>query len=47
MLQHLPWAENRPYNDGYLYNCLVTKTLMRNTGDPSYQIETLNVVDEV
>ena len=46
-LQHLPWGENRPYNDGDLYNCLVIKTLMKDTEDPHYQMETINVVDEV
>ena len=45
--KHLPWGENRPYNDGDLYNCLVIKTLMKDTEDPHYQMETLNVVDEV
>lgn len=47
LLQHLPWAENRPYNDGYLYNCLAITSQMTDIGDPHYQIENLNVVDEV
>lgn len=46
-LQHLPWGENRPYNDGDLYNCLVIKTLMKDTEEPHYQTEMINVVDEV
>ena len=44
--QHLPWGENRPYNDGELYNCLVIRTLMKDIGNPHYQVENINVVDD-
>ena len=45
--QHLPWGENRPYNDGDLYNCLVIKSTMSDIEQPHFQKNNLNVVDEV
>ena len=45
--QYLPWGENRPYNDGDEYNCMVIKSQMRDTGHPHFQEEEVVVVDEV
>ena len=45
--QHLPWAKNRPYDDGDLYNCLEIQTQMKDTGKPYFEVETKHVLDEV
>ena len=45
--QHLPWANNRPYNDGDLYNCLVIETLMKDVGKPHFETGDITVIDEV
>ena len=45
--QHLPWAKNRPYDDGDLYNCLGIQTQMKDTGKPYFDVETKHVLDEV
>ena len=45
--QYLPWGENRPYNDGDEYNCMVIKSQMRDTGHPHFQEVEVVVVDEV
>ena len=47
MPQYLPWDDNRPFNDGYLYNCLLIKARMEAEGQPHYRVEDLVVVDEV
>ena len=47
LLQHLPWANNRPYNDGDLYNCLVIETLMKDVGKPHFERGEVTVGDEV
>ena len=43
----MPWANNRPYKDGDLYNCLVIETKMKDVGKPHFETEELTVVDEV
>ena len=46
--QYLPWGENRPFNDAYsFYNCLIFRTWMKNIGGPHFQIENVEVHDEV
>ena len=45
--QYLPWDDNRPFNDGYLYNCLLIKARMEDVDQPHYRVEDLVVVDEV
>ena len=45
--QYLPWDDNRPFNDGYLYNCLLIKARMEDEDQPHYRVEDLVVVDEV
>ena len=45
--QYLPWDDNRPFNDGYLYNCLLIKARMEDVNQPHYRVEDLVVVDEV
>ena len=47
MPQYLPWDDNRPFNDGYLYNCLLIKARMEDEDQPHYRVEDLVVVDEV
>ena len=47
LFQHLPWANNRPYKDGDLYNCLVIETKMKDVGKPHFETEELTVIDEV
>ena len=43
----MPWANNRPYKDGDLYNCLVIETKMKDVGKPHFETEELTVIDEV
>ena len=45
--KYLPWANNRPYSGGDLYNCLVINLEMNETGNPHLEIEESSVVDEV
>ena len=44
--QYLPWGENRPFNDAS-YNCLRFKSWMKDIGRPHFQIENVEVRDEV
>ena len=46
--QYLPWGENRPFNDAYsTYNCLIFISWMKDIGGPHFQIENVEVHDEV
>ena len=47
IIQFLPWASNRPYNDGDRYNCMMLQSEMNNEGDPHFVTETAVVNDEV
>ena len=42
----MPWAINRPYKGGDLYNCLVIDATMTETSDPHYDIGEVTVKDE-
>ena len=46
-LKYLPWPENRPYNDGFRYNCLVLHSIMKNVGRPHHNSLVKHVLDEV
>ena len=47
ILQHLPWADSRPYDNGVRYNCLVIEGQMIDQGKPHYEQQQINVIDEV
>ena len=45
-VEHLPWARNRPYNDGDLYNCLMVQVDLADRGRPVLDISAASINDE-
>ena len=45
-VEHLPWARNRPYNDGDQYNCLMVQVDLVDRGRPVLDIRAANINDE-
>ena len=46
-IQFLPWAPNRPYNDGEQYNCLMLEMGLGPSDRPHLQVKRAEVNDEV
>ena len=46
-VEHLPWADSRPYPNGVRYNCLVLDGQMKDLGEPHFDQQKINVIDEV
>ena len=46
VIEFLPWAPNRPYNDGELYNCLMLELKLSPSNQPHLQVNTAEVNDE-